>query len=147
MPRRYTSATFTRETVRFAYGTLFKWLVMIPLVLLMAMVFQYQPERDFWRNAWICVRLGTAIGSVATVPFWFLLRRGSILSPMFTGAALGALAGLAGTSVLELHCPNLHAWHILISHLGVAVLGGIAGLMAGWALETVGRRSIAGLSI
>ena len=69
-----------------------------------------------------------------------------ILSPMFTGAALGALACLVGTSVLELHCPNLHAWHILISHLDVAVLGGISGLMAGWALETAGRRSIAELS-
>ena len=48
-----------------------------------------------------------------------------------TGAATGMLAGLVGTSVLELHCPNMDAWHVLASHLGVAALGAIAGFTAG----------------
>jgi hypothetical protein len=75
---------------------------------------------------------------VAAVPFWMMLRRGAILSPGMTGAATGLLAGLAGTSVLEIHCPNLDAWHILVSHLGVAMLCGLAGLVLGLAAENKG---------
>jgi hypothetical protein len=48
-----------------------------------------------------------------------------------TGAATGLLAGLVGASVLEIHCPNLDAWHILLSHLGVAALCSMAGLTLG----------------
>ena len=64
-----------------------------------------------------------------------MLRRGAILAPSMTGAATGLLAGLVGTSVLEIHCPNLDAWHILISHLGVAMLCALAGLVIGLAAE------------
>jgi len=65
-----------------------------------------------------------------------VLRPGAILSPIMTGAATGLLAGLAGTTALEIHCPNLDAWHILASHLGVAVIGAVVGLLVGWAVET-----------
>jgi hypothetical protein len=64
-----------------------------------------------------------------------MLRRGAILSPSTTGAATGLLAGLVGTSVLEIHCPNLDARHILVSHLGVAMLCALAGLVIGLAAE------------
>jgi hypothetical protein len=37
--------------------------------------------------------------------------------------------------LLEIHCPNLDAWHILVSHLGVAVIGLTIGLVAGLAVE------------
>jgi len=53
-----------------------------------------------------------AYDSAGVVPFWLMLRRGAILSPRMTGATTGLLAGLVGTSVLEIHCPNLDAWHI-----------------------------------
>jgi hypothetical protein len=59
-----------------------------------------------------------------------------------TGAATGLLAGLVGTSALEIHCPNLDAWHILVSHLGVAVLGAMAGLVVGVVFEIVATRAI-----
>jgi hypothetical protein len=81
------------------------------------------------------IRAGAPIGLLATVPFWLMLRRGAILSPSTTGAATGLLAGLVGTSVLEIHCPNLDAWHILVSHLGVAMLCALAGLAIGLAAE------------
>ena len=42
---------------------------------------------------------------------------------------------LVGTSVLEIHCPNLDAWHILVSHLGVAILCTSAGLISGLTVE------------
>ncbi len=96
--------------------------ITISLTIVIAVLFQFQHERNFWGHAWACIRAGTPIGVLAAVPFWLMLRRGAILSPGMTGAATGLLAGLVGTSVLEIHCPNLDAWHILVSHLGVAML-------------------------
>jgi hypothetical protein len=112
--------------------------IAIALTIAMAVLFQFQHERNFWASAWACIRAGTPYGVVAAVPFWLMLRRGAILSPGMTGAATGLLAGLVGTSVLEIHCPNLDAWHILVSHLGVAILCALAGLIIGLAAENKG---------
>jgi hypothetical protein len=112
--------------------------ILISLMVAIAVLFQFQHDPDFWSRAWECLRAGTPIGFLAAVPFWLMLRRGAILSPTMTGAATGLLSGLVGTSVLEIHCPNLDAWHILVSHLGVAVLCSMAGLTLGRGAE---RRS------
>jgi len=109
--------------------------IAISLTIAIAVLFQFQNERNFWGNAWACIRAGTSIGVLAAAPFWLMLRRGAILAPSMTAAATGLLAGLVGTSVLEIHCPNLDAWHILISHLGVAMLCALAGLVIGLAAE------------
>jgi hypothetical protein len=112
--------------------------ITISLTIAIAVLFQFQHERSFWENAWGCVRAGTPIGVLAAVPFWLVLRRGAILFPSMTGAATGLLAGLVGTSALEIHCPNLNAWHILVSHLGVAMLCALAGLVIGLTAEVKG---------
>ena len=109
--------------------------ITISLTIATAVLFQFQIDGGFWRNAWVCIRAGTPIGVLAAVPFWLVLRRGAILSPGMTGTATGLLAGLVGTSVLEIHCPNLDAWHILVSHLGVAMLCALAGFAIGLSAE------------
>jgi len=109
--------------------------VMVLLLLAITGLFQFQHDPRFWARSWACFSAGTPYALFATVPFWLLLRRGAILSPRMTGAAAGLLAGLVGTSVLEIHCPNLDAWHILLGHLGVSVLGAIAGLAIGYVGE------------
>ena len=116
--------------------------ITISLIVAIAVLFQFQHERDFWGNAWACIRAGIPIGVLAAVPFWLVLRRGAILSPSMTGAATGLLAGLVGASVLEIHCPNLDAWHILVSHVGLAILCALAGLFTGLTAEAIGGRSI-----
>lgn len=113
--------------------------VMIWLVLVMAVVFQFEHEQNFWRQGWVCLRAGTPFGLAAAVPFWLLLRRGAILSPRVAGTAAGLLAGLVGTSALEIHCPILDASHILVWHLGIALIGALAGFAAGFASEAAGR--------
>src|SRR5260370_14983681 len=115
--------------------------VIISLTVAMAVLFQFQHERNFWTKGWACLRAGIPIGILAAVPFWLLLRRGAVLSPGVTGAATGLLAGLVGTTVLEIHCPNLAASHILVSHLGVSALLAMAGFFAGWAAEIAAARS------
>jgi hypothetical protein len=114
--------------------------ITISLTIAMAVLFRFQEERNFWGNAWACIRAGTRFGVLAAVPFWLMLRQGAILSPTMSGAATGLFAGLVGTSVLEIHCPNLHASHILVSHLGVAILGALAGLVIGLAAERKSTR-------
>jgi hypothetical protein len=116
--------------------------IAISVAMVMAVLFRVQQEENFWGNAWVCIRAGTLVGALAAVPFWLVLRRGAMLSPPMTGAAAGLLSGLAGTSMLEMHCPNLNALHILLSHLGVAILCALAGLAIGLTAEMRGRRSI-----
>jgi len=110
----------------------------ILLTIAIAVLFQFKQEDNFWALNWACFRAGTPIAVLAAVPFWLMLCRGAILSPSMTGAATGLLAGLVGTSVLEIHCPNLDAGHILVSHLGIAMLCALAGLVIGWAAEVKG---------
>jgi hypothetical protein len=107
----------------------------ISLMIVIAVLFPFQHELNFWANSWACIRAGTPLGALAAVPFWFVLRRGTILSPPMTGAATGLLAGLVGATTLQIHCPNLDAWHILVGHLGVAALGSMTGLLLGVAAE------------
>jgi hypothetical protein len=109
--------------------------ITISLAIAIAVLFQFQHEQNFWTGSWGCIRAGTPIIALAAVPLWLVLRRGAILSPRITGAATGLLAGLVGTTALEIHCPNLDAWHILVSHLGVAVLGTMGVFFFGLAAE------------
>jgi hypothetical protein len=79
-----------------------------------------------------------AAGLGVAVPVGFLaailLRRGFVLAWSRAGLASGVLAGLSGLCMLELHCPNLKAIHVLVWHVAViacgAALGGFAGRIA-----------------
>ena len=105
--------------------------VIMCLALVMASFFPVEDEGNFWTQGWACLRSGTPFGLLAAIPFWFLLRRGAILSPRVVGASTGLLAGLVGTTALEIHCPILELSHILTWHLGVAILGAMVGFFAG----------------
>jgi Negative regulator of sigma F len=109
--------------------------VILSLALATVLVFQFQHERNFWAASWWCIRAGTGFGALAAVPLWLVSRRGAVLSPITTRLAGGLFAGLVGTSVLEIHCPILDAWHILFAHLGVSVLFTALAIAAGWVLD------------
>jgi hypothetical protein len=115
--------------------------VAVALAIVISILFQFHHEQNFWANSWTCIRTGASIGALTSIPLWLILRRGAILSPGMTGAAAGALAGLTGMATLEIHCPNLNAWHILTGHLGVIAIGAIAGLTIGTGLSRLNRRS------
>jgi hypothetical protein len=119
--------------------------VLLALAAIICAFFTFQYEPHFLERGWSCLRVGTPIALLSVIPFWLLLRRGALLSPTVTGTATGLLAGLVGTSVLEVHCPNFDAWHRLVSHLGVATIGALAGLAVGFVFEVAGRNAGRGL--
>ena len=94
-------------------------------------MFPYHPETRFWFQAARCLLVGIGFAIPAAALAWILLRRGALLSPAASGAAAGLLGGLAGTVVLEIHCPDWNVVHILVAHWGTALACAAAGLLAG----------------
>jgi len=111
--------------------------VIILLSFLVASLFRFRQELSFWQTGWACLRTGLTYALIAMLPFWLLLRQGAVLSPRVTGVMAGFLAGLIGTSILEINCSNFNALHIMMWHVGVAALGGVIGLAAGFIGELV----------
>jgi hypothetical protein len=94
-------------------------------------LFDPHEESTFVSTGLVCLRIGLECAISVTLLFWLLLRRGSILNPMLMGATVGALAGLSGLAALELFCPNLNEYHILVWHLGSVLVSTVGGLAIG----------------
>jgi hypothetical protein len=59
----------------------------------------------------------------------WMLRRGFVLDWRAAGIAAGTLSGLAGLGMLELHCANLKAIHVIVWHVAVVLVSGMLGLL------------------
>jgi hypothetical protein len=87
-----------------------------------------------------CLAIGLLDAGTAGFLLWLVLRRGLILHPIAAGVAIGTLAGLAGLGMLELHCPILKAMHLMVWHIAVIPLSGLAGYLAGRLAQDLGRK-------
>ena len=83
----------------------------------------------------VCLLTGLLHAIPAALLSWLLLRRGFAVNPVSAGLVAGALGGLAGVGVLELHCPNFQAAHILVWHTAVVPLSGAVGALVAWVLR------------
>jgi len=106
--------------------------VFLLLSLAVASIFGYGNNPDFVRNGMACFKAGISFALPSGLLFWWILSRGVVLHRYVAGATAGMLAGLIGTSVLEVKCPILDMAHIIVWHLGVAVAGSFAGLIAAY---------------
>jgi hypothetical protein len=113
--------------------------ILVSLIIVMAAFFQWQKESAFVANGLFCLSAGLKYAIPGAFLFWLLLRRGAMLSPKLTGATAGGFAGLIGLAVLEIHCPNLNRYHILVWHLGVVLLSVLGGVALGAAVEFLGQ--------
>jgi hypothetical protein len=82
-----------------------------------------------------CLLAGLLHAIPAGLLSWLLLRRGFAVSPASAGLVAGTLGGLAGAGMLELHCPNFQAAHILVWHTAVVPVSAALGALLGWALR------------
>lgn len=98
-------------------------LVLAGLGAVFAALYPNLAEPDFLRLGLICLSCGLGFFVPAAAVFWMMLRRGAVVAPQSAGAAVGLLAGLTGTTVLEVHCPLQGVWHIVTWHLGVPLIG------------------------
>ncbi len=113
--------------------------ILVVLMIVITAMFRSQPEPAFLRNGTMCLKNGLRYSMPAAFLLWLILRRGAVLHPKLTGAVAGGLSGLAGLSILEINCPNLNAFHILVWHAGVVAVSSMGGTLLGVAVECTGR--------
>jgi Negative regulator of sigma F len=82
-----------------------------------------------------CLVAGLSVSLPTAVAIALILRRGFILDWKKAGTVAGTLAGLAGLGMLELHCANLKAIHVIAWHVAVVVMSGSAGFAFGWTVD------------
>jgi hypothetical protein len=111
--------------------------ILVALMLVMVAVFRSEEESAFVANGLMCMRNGLAYSIPTALLFWMVLRRGAILFPKLVGAAAGGFAGLIGLSVIEINCPNLNGYHILVWHWGVVMISSLTGAILGAAVQYI----------
>jgi hypothetical protein len=100
------------------------------LLALFAILFRDDTTGNFVSQGVPCLRAGLLAAVPVALAGWWLLRRGFAVNPTGAGLAAGTLAGLAGVSMLELHCQNFQTWHVLVWHIAVIPVSAAAGALA-----------------
>jgi hypothetical protein len=110
------------------------------LIAVFAVMFQdYRMER-FVPQGLTCLKAGLLQAIPAALCGWLLLRRGFAVNAAAAGLALGAVAGLAGISMLELHCVNFEAPHVMLWHTAVLPLSAAGGALMFRAFRSLTRK-------
>ncbi len=91
------------------------------------------PVPTNWSTAGGCLCLSSALALGPLALGAVVLRRSFASAPALRGAAVGALAGLAGAIGVHMHCPTGFWQHIVFSHAPVIALGALLGAGLGWA--------------
>lgn len=115
------------------------WLVALASVALLcvfAALFDDYHTTHFVSGGLICLSVGVLHATPAAgLAAWFL-RRGLAVEPVAAGAIAGIFGGLSGVAMLELHCANLEAPHVLFWHVAVVPVSAALGALVGWASIT-----------
>lgn len=104
----------------------------VGLIAVFAAVFHDFRTTAFIHKGLVCLALGLSFAAAAGAGSWFVLRRGFAVRPLAAGLVTGTLASLSGVLALELHCPNLETWHVLVWHTAVVPCSGLAGAAVAW---------------
>ena len=102
------------------------------LIAVFALLFHDWRSERFISQGIACLSAGLMLGIPAAFLSWLVLRRGFATNSVLAGLAQGALAGLAGVGMLELHCQNFETLHLIVWHTAVLPLAGAAGALLVW---------------
>lgn len=115
------------------------WLLSLSGCLALAVVFallfsDYRTER-FVSQGMACLTAGLLHAFPVSLASVWVLSRGFAVNSVAAGLAKGTLAGLAGVTMLELHCPNFEAPHVMVWHIAVLAVSGVVGALLGWTVR------------
>jgi hypothetical protein len=114
----------------------------LALLAVFAVLFRdYRTDR-FISQGLVCLTAGLLHAIPTALMSWLLLRRGFAVNPVAAGLVTGTLAGLAGVTMLELHCVNLQAPHVLLWHTAVMPVSATAGALLAWLLHSRPSRAL-----
>jgi hypothetical protein len=99
----------------------------------------YRTER-FVSQGLTCLRAGLILALPASLAAWWILKRGFAVNPVTAGLSAGTLGGLAGVTMLELHCINFEAPHLMVWHIAVMPISGAIGALAAFTARAYRRR-------
>ncbi len=111
----------------------------LSLLLAFALSFRDYHTSHFVSAGVACLITGLLHALPAGLLAWLLLRRGFAVNPIAAGLAAGTLAGLAGLGLLELHCVNFQAAHVLVWHTAVIPVSAALGALWGAAWHRLRR--------
>ncbi len=108
--------------------------MLLALILIGSIAVEAVLFRNYAMDAFVpagipCLRAGLVVAIPAGVGSWLVLRRGFAVNPRSAGLAAGTLAGLAGVMMLELHCPNFLAPHVMVWHTAVIPISALMGAL------------------
>jgi hypothetical protein len=130
----WVAATVSVSTVipgsrhRVAPGTLLAAASLALLAVFAALFRDYRTDH-FVSQGIVCLSAGLLHAIPAGIASWLLLRRGFAVNSIAAGLVAGTLAGLAGVSMLELHCGNFQTLHVMLWHTTVMLVSGAAGAL------------------
>jgi hypothetical protein len=107
----------------------------VALLAVFADLFRDYHTDHFFSAGIRCLLAGILHAIPAGLLSWLLLRRGFAVNPVSAGLVAGMLGGLAGVGLLELHCPNFQAAHVLVWHTAVVPVSAALGALLGRALR------------
>ncbi len=105
------------------------------VVLAFSLLFRHHGMADFIHAGVPCLATGVCFSAATALLIAVLVRRGFVLDKPGAGMAVGTLAGLAGLCLLELHCGNLSAVHLIVWHAAVLSVSGSIGWLIGRTAE------------
>jgi hypothetical protein len=111
------------------------------LAAIFALLFDFHAEPTFVATGLVCLAIGIECAVPVAAFSWLILRKGMVLRPTAAGALTGLLAGLSGLTLLEIFCPNPDKYHVLVWHIGAALVSTIAGAAIGWIADTLLTRN------
>ena len=126
---------------RVAPGVLL-WAGSLALLAIFAVLFHNYRTDHFLSQGVVCLTAGLLHAIPAALASWWLLRRGFAVNAVAAGLVAGTLAGLAGVTMLELHCANLQAPHVMLWHTEVMPVSAVAGALLAWLLRSRPSRAL-----
>jgi hypothetical protein len=131
----WLAAVSSARAMRPASGMPLGWLALVSaggaFPVLFALVFRGYGTLNFVHEGVPCLVAGLCVAIPTGLATVWILRRGFVMDWSRSGLGAGVLAGLTGLFMLELHCPNLKAIHVMVWHVAVVVVSGMAGFAIG----------------